>query len=75
MRVKINGEIENMSYGAICSKLGFVPEVHFVEVYNSGRIGFTCGKEHEISALRSACDREGFEWKTPHDKKTQEDYD
>ena len=42
------------SYEGICNRLGFIPEIHFVKIYNDGSVGWTVGKPDEIAALRDA---------------------
>lgn len=58
--VYVNGEAKNMSYEGICKALGFIPEIGFVDVTDTGAITFTIGKPREIKALYSACQSRGF---------------
>lgn len=39
----------------VAMKLGFDPSTRFVTVSPKGRVGFSCGKPEEISALYRAC--------------------
>jgi hypothetical protein len=52
--VQVSGEIKKMTYAAVCHRLGFDASVSFVDVKEDGKIGFTCGKEHECRSLMQA---------------------
>lgn len=47
-------------YEAICHELGFIPEVHFVEITNRGTITYTVGKPQEVRALLNAVIEHGY---------------
>ena len=49
--VLVNGERKMMTYEAVCKALHMDPSVFFVVVKKNGKIGFTCGKDHEVLAL------------------------
>lgn len=49
-----------MTYDDVCHELGFIPDVHFVEITTRGTITFTCGKPHEIKALYNSVYEHGF---------------
>lgn len=49
--VLVNGERKMMTYEAVCKALHMDPSVLFVDVKKNGKIGFTCGKDHEVRAL------------------------
>lgn len=53
-------KVSSKDYEAICHRLGFIPEVHFVRITRAGLISFTCGKPDWVRALLSACRREGL---------------
>ena len=48
------------SYEEICAELGFLAEVKFVEIYENGKIGFSCGKPNEIKSLWYAIREAGY---------------
>lgn len=52
--VQVSGEIKKMNYAAVCHKLGVDASIHFVDVQEDGKIGFTCGKDHECRSLMQA---------------------
>jgi hypothetical protein len=47
-------------YRETCARLGFDPDVKFVEILPDGTIGYTCGKPDEVRALLAACKRTGL---------------
>jgi hypothetical protein len=47
-------------YREVCDRLGFIPEVRFVEILPDGSISYTAGKPDEVRALLAACERHGF---------------
>lgn len=49
-----------LTYEELCKRLGFIPEVEFVELTNAGTVTFTIGKPEEIKALYAAVLRKGF---------------
>ena len=55
-----DGATVALTYEELCKRLGFIPEVEFVELTNAGTIAFTVGKPVEIKALYTAVLREGF---------------
>jgi hypothetical protein len=48
------------NYESICRELGFIPDVHFVEITNRGTITFTAGKPQEVKALLQAVRNCGY---------------
>ena len=55
-----DGATVALTYEELCKRLGYVPEVEFVELTNAGTVTFTIGKPEEIKALYAAVLREGF---------------
>ncbi len=58
--VQVSGEIKKMNYAAVCHKLGIDASIHFVEVHEDGKIGFTCGKPDEVKALLASVREKGM---------------
>lgn len=58
MKVIINEKTVEMSYEEICKKLGYRPEVKFIDVNKKGEIEFTVAKPDEIAPLLTAVTRE-----------------
>lgn len=69
-----DGATVTLTYEELCKRLGFIPEVEFVELTNAGTITFTVGKPEEIKALYAAVLREGFK-PARNLAKTQMDFD
>nr|DAH87588.1 MAG TPA: amylase [Caudoviricetes sp.] len=59
-KVFVNSEEKEMSYEDVCKELGFIPEIGFVDITDTGAITFTVGKSEEIKELYSACQSRGF---------------
>lgn len=55
-----NGTTQEMTYVDVCRELGFIADVHFVEITTRGTISFTLGKPDEIRSLRNAVREHGF---------------
>jgi len=57
---------ESKTAQEVCSKIGFSFECKFVSVLSrNGKIYVkgTCGKSHEFTALKRACEQAGFIYK------------
>lgn len=59
-KVYVKGEEKEMSYEDVCKALGFIPEIGFVDITDTGAITFTIGKPEEIKKLHSNCQSRGF---------------
>ena len=55
-----DGATVALTYEELCKRLGYVPEVEFVELTNAGTVTFSIGKPEEIKALYAAVLRKGF---------------
>lgn len=60
MKVWKNGEKVQSTYEAVCEDLGFIAQMHFVEVTTANTITFTMGKPDEVWALLSAVESKGY---------------
>ena len=58
MKVIVEGKTIEMTYEEICHKLGYRPEVGFIDVNKKGEIEFTIAKPDEILPLLTAVTRE-----------------
>lgn len=55
-----DGATVALTYEELCKRLGFIPEVEFVELTNAETVTFSIGKPEEVKALYAAVLREGF---------------
>ena len=55
-----DGSKVQMTYNDVCKLLGYIPEIHFVEITTAGTITFTAGKPGEVLRLARAVTAAGL---------------